>query len=243
MATEGSHERGALGRKIVAVLLGALALYVVGAVIYGLWSLVSQREFWWDDLVLVAFSVVVVWCAIYGARIAVLLWAGASGEGIRGLAFIVGATCCVLVSQVHEVASPLLSESLPFLGESTWVPLFGLLGFAAGIIAYHLCRKWCTALAGMPETATRAANTRSAKTVMLMFCFLLFSALWSVMMDVCVWPTAPGYEYVPEYPGRLVSLLGSIALTIVVYRISVRTIDRRAGKTGGPIAPTAQAGG
>ena len=242
MSTEGSHERGGPGWKIVAVLLGALALYLVWGTLHSLWRLVSDGTFEWDGFFfLVAFSVVVICCAVYGARTAVLLWAGASPVGIRRLSWIVGATCCILVSQVHRVASPLLPDSLPFFREFTWVELFSLLGLSAGMVAYHLCRKWCTALVGMPETATRAANTRSAKTVMLLFCFFLFSTLSSVMMDV--WPTAPGFEWVPESPGTMVSFLGSIALAIVVYRVSARIIDRRADKRGEPMASIEQAGG
>jgi len=242
MATEGSHERGGPSWKIVAVLLGALALYLVWGTLHPLWRFFSDGTFDWGDLFfLVALSAVVICCAVYGARTAALLWAGASPVGIRRLSWIVGATCWVLVSLGHEVASPLLSDSLPFFREFTWIELFSLLGFAAGIVAYHLCKRWCTVLAGMPEAAARPANTRSARTVMQLFCLFLFLTLWSVMMDI--WPTAPGFEYVPESPGAIVSFVVSIALAIVVYRVSVRIIDRRTEKTGEAIGPADQAGG
>jgi len=227
--TSGECVTKSLGSKALALLIGALGLYIVLTIWIPMAA--NWRPFgFFDIFFLFTFPIPVTLVGIYFLHTAGHLWRGLSSKGLRKasvcLAFVFG-------------AFTLLPRTFIDRGDTVWTVILAPLAIALGGLFYlavkHCLFKWFA----LSEVMDYAAHRRATKVYLGVFSL----AFWTAIANTTeLLPRDPDYEHVPanDWLAGLI-VLGSIPLAFGCYRLGLRFFLKPPPETGGNNGPQPEA--
>lgn len=200
--------------KVVAILVVALGLYIIGAALVGIWRTIYPYESLARLIFMLIFSGSMIVAGCYCLFLGYRAWSNMSSHIVRRLSLVAAVLFCGVIVFVAGRLG-LFSEGL--LGANILVLLLLIMGGLSYLVCSKVLLRWLT----LSEVLGKNRREKAAKSFFSLLAFFLMAALWSLILALA--PKKQGHAHVPEVSLWFwLAIVGSVVFVCLVYKIGIQ---------------------
>ncbi len=201
--------------KLAATLVGALGLYVIGAMLLSVWRMFHSYDSIGQMLLSFVFAAVPFAIGGYCLFTAYRIWFDISARMIRRLSLIAAVVFSLALFTLVETAGIFGVD----LWELPWAQLISLSAVIVGGVFYLLCSKLLLRWLGLTKAVDWARREKAVRTFFSWLALFLFIALFSILMHLV--PQGQGHTDAPKLPSSFWIVLVPAIAAYLVYKLGI----------------------
>ena len=224
MDPNSTEKRTKTFAKVAATLLGALGLYVIGAMLLHIWRMLHSGDSIGQMLFIFVFAGIIFAIGGYCLFIAYRIRFDISVRIIRRVSLIAAVAFLVLLLYLTQV----LKIVPPSLWEFPWVQLMTPVELIVGVGFYCLCKKRLISWLALPKEINSPRREKAVRTFFSWLSLFLFGAISSVLVHFTL--EGQGHTDASGIPLGFWAVCGASALAAYLfYKIGVYIALRNRG--------------